>query len=146
MINIKKYSSRGFTLIELMVTVAVLVILLTIGVPSMTNWIDSNRATATANNIVGGLQYARSEAVRLNQDMTFTLTGNNWTVVNGGTVLREGQIRNGVTVSNAGARVFNSAGALTASSSPIAVNSGSAARCVRIMRGGKASVELGGCS
>ena len=145
MINVNKDNSKGFTLIELMVTIAVMVILVTIGVPSMTNWIDSNRTTATANNIVGGLQYARSEAVRLNQTVDFVLTNNQWSVLQGGSTVRVGQFRNGVTVTSAGTRTFNETGSLTTSSSPISVQSGSSARSVCVMLGGKASVKTGGC-
>jgi type IV fimbrial biogenesis protein FimT len=54
--------SRGFTLLELMMTVAVLGVLLAIGVPSFTETIRNNRTAAQANELVLALNVARSEA------------------------------------------------------------------------------------
>ncbi len=57
----------GFTLIELMVTIAVAAIVLTLGVPSFERLIERNQLTANINELVASLNYARSEAVRRNQ-------------------------------------------------------------------------------
>jgi len=56
--------SRGFTLVELLVTLAVLAIVLGFAVPSFQNMVESNRVTSTTNNLVGLLNYARAEAMR----------------------------------------------------------------------------------
>lgn len=57
-------NNRGFTLIELIVTVAVISVLLTLGVPSLQTFLKSNRLTAHTNAIVGTLQLARTEAIK----------------------------------------------------------------------------------
>jgi type IV fimbrial biogenesis protein FimT len=54
----------GFTLVELMVTIAVLAILLSIGIPSFSRMMASSRMATQTNEIVAGLNLARSEAVR----------------------------------------------------------------------------------
>ena len=54
----------GFTLVELMVTIAIAAILLGLGVPSFRTLIENNRIAAASNDVVTGLQFARSEAVK----------------------------------------------------------------------------------
>lgn len=56
----------GFTLIELMVAIAVLAITLAMAVPSFTGLINGNRLVAQSNELVASLQLARSEAIRRN--------------------------------------------------------------------------------
>jgi type IV fimbrial biogenesis protein FimT len=58
----------GLTLVELMVTLAVVIILLAVGMPLFTGVVGSNRATAEANALVAAMQLARSEAVKRNVD------------------------------------------------------------------------------
>lgn len=79
--------ARGFTLIELMVTIAVAAVLLAIAVPSFTSVINGNRLTGEANELVASLQLARSEAVRRNMQVIVCSSSNgatcadspNWT-------------------------------------------------------------------
>jgi type IV fimbrial biogenesis protein FimT len=54
----------GFTLIELMVTVSIAAIVLTLGVPGYTQMIQNNRMSAQANEFVAFLNLARSEAIK----------------------------------------------------------------------------------
>jgi type IV fimbrial biogenesis protein FimT len=54
----------GYTLVELLVTLAVLAILLTGAVPAFTDLIDSQRLRAAAQQIAADLRYARGEAVK----------------------------------------------------------------------------------
>lgn len=55
---------RGFTLVELLATLAVAAVLLAVAVPSFNHLIISNRLTAQANDVVNRLAQARSEAVK----------------------------------------------------------------------------------
>ncbi|MGH8182412.1 MAG: GspH/FimT family pseudopilin [Rhodanobacteraceae bacterium] len=67
----------GFTLVELMVTIAVAAILLMIAVPSFQHLILSNRLTTSANGLVDALNAARLDAIKLNADTQFCgSTGN----------------------------------------------------------------------
>lgn len=67
MLILKK--SAGFTLVELMMVIAILAILITIGIPSFTTLIKNNRLTSAANNLAGAVHFARAEAVRRNLDV-----------------------------------------------------------------------------
>ena len=68
MITIK--NNRGFTLIELMITITVFAILASIGTPLLNSFIASNRLTAQTNQMVSSLNLARSESIKRSQRAT----------------------------------------------------------------------------
>jgi type IV fimbrial biogenesis protein FimT len=61
---------RGFTLVELMVTLTVVGVLLAIGIPSFAKLIANNRIATQTNEFVSALNLARSEAVRRSQGVS----------------------------------------------------------------------------
>lgn len=68
----------GFTLIELLMTIAIAGILVTMAIPSFNSIISSNRLTNSANDLVGALNLARSEAVKRGQQVVVRKTGAEW--------------------------------------------------------------------
>ncbi|MGZ4960104.1 MAG: GspH/FimT family pseudopilin [Methylomonas sp.] len=64
MLREKPPCCQGYTLIELMVTIAVAAILMSMAVPSFNATIRSNRLTTSANDWVSTLNFARSEAIK----------------------------------------------------------------------------------
>ena len=55
---------NGFTLIELMVTMAVIVVLLAVGVPAFKSFVKNNRVIAETGKVIIAMQVVRSEAVK----------------------------------------------------------------------------------
>ena len=72
MINntINKKHSSGFTLIELIVTVSIAAILVSIAAPSFSSMLERNKATVAANEMVSALLLARSEALKRRNNVT----------------------------------------------------------------------------
>lgn len=66
----------GVTLIELMVTIAVMAIMLTIGVPSFSSIIASNRTAGLTNEFIAALNLARSEAIKRGTQVTICKCAN----------------------------------------------------------------------
>lgn len=64
----------GFTLVELMVTLAVMAILSAVAMPSFSSFMAENRAKSKAANLTAAVQNAQFEAARRNREILFTLT------------------------------------------------------------------------
>lgn len=75
-------AQRGFNIIEIMISLAVLAILISLGAPGFSEWLQSQRLRTSGEAITNGLQVARGEAIRRNLPVVFGLeppyTG--WTV------------------------------------------------------------------
>ena len=71
-------SSTGFTLIELMITLAMVSLLMTLGIPSFNEAIRNNRLTTYTNDLVTALNLARSEAVKRNISVSVRKSGTDW--------------------------------------------------------------------
>jgi type IV fimbrial biogenesis protein FimT len=69
-----KRRSRGFTLIELMVTITVVAILLGLAVPTFREFSQNNSVTAAQNDLVTSFNLARSEALRRNRAVSICAT------------------------------------------------------------------------
>lgn len=70
---------KGFTLVELMVTVVVIAILALVAVPQFQGMRDRARVRAAAEGVYGHLQFARSESIKQGRNLTARIvTGTNW--------------------------------------------------------------------
>ncbi|MEJ1355223.1 MAG: GspH/FimT family protein [Candidatus Sedimenticola sp. (ex Thyasira tokunagai)] len=83
--------AEGFTLLEMIITIIIAMILMTIGIPSFFDMIQNNRMTSENNKLISGLLLARSEAVKRQYEVvlcpsaddtgcTGDWTDNNWIV------------------------------------------------------------------
>jgi type IV fimbrial biogenesis protein FimT len=68
---------HGFTLIELMVTLTIAVILLTVAVPSYQSFVASTELTTSANDLIAAINLTRSESVK--RDAIVSLQSTNQT-------------------------------------------------------------------
>ncbi|WP_233212675.1 GspH/FimT family pseudopilin [Collimonas sp. PA-H2] len=84
---------RGFSLIELMITITLAAIMMAAAIPSFSSWIQNTRIRSTAEALQNGIRLAKTEAVRRSRLVDFRLTavtpikdaatsksGNNWYV------------------------------------------------------------------
>ncbi len=117
-------SMRGFTVLELMVTLIIAAILLSIAVPSFTSLIRRNQITSYANEFGTSVNLARSEAIKRGTDIVLTSNaGTNWkqgwslNVVSTGELLRSSPpLQSENTTFNSGTNgsvTFNSRGFTT---------------------------------
>lgn len=72
----KMYLHRGFTIIELMVAVALLAVMVVIGVPSFNSIINTNETAAKSNAFLSALKVARTEATKRRQDIIVCASNN----------------------------------------------------------------------
>jgi len=70
--------ARGFTIIELMITVTIVGILTAIALPSMQYAVQNNRIKTAASDFHVNMMYARSEAIKRSADVDMVSTGNGW--------------------------------------------------------------------
>jgi type IV fimbrial biogenesis protein FimT len=71
---------KGFTLVELMITLVVLGLIATMAVPSMTSFFDKRRVIEAAEDLYANVQIARTEAIKRSDSvyMRFNSAGSNW--------------------------------------------------------------------
>ena len=65
-------TSSGFTLIELMVTIAVLAIIVSIATPNISTQLANQRVKSTTATLTNALKEAKAESIIRRQDLTFT--------------------------------------------------------------------------
>ncbi len=104
---IKIAENRGFTLLELMITLFIAGIILSIGVPSFRGVMQNQRMTSATNELVMSLNLAKSEAIKRVVYVSICKSSNGVTCGDAGTSWRDGWIVfANTTVANLGVRDF----------------------------------------
>jgi len=144
----------GFTLTELMITIAIAAVIATLAVPSFNSIIERNRAKSAAVDVFLALLKTRSEAVRRNASVTLSPKSGNW--ANGwqilnpsdASVLDDHNALSGVTVGGPANIVYNSSGRMEGGSSNFDIlSTGDTAvgRCVTIDPSGRPYTKEASC-
>jgi len=72
----RKNGNKGFTLVELMITIVISAIALTLAVPSWENLVQRRQLTSAAEELASFLTYTQSQAIKSNQEITVTIKRN----------------------------------------------------------------------
>lgn len=70
----------GATLVELAIGLVIIAIMTAMALPSFMTWIQNTQIRTAAEAVLNGLQTTRAEAVRRNEQVTFSLVGFDWNI------------------------------------------------------------------
>lgn len=149
---------KGFTLVELMITLAVAFLIMAVAVPSFKNMILSQRIKTASFDVNAALTLTRSEAVKRNAEVTMEATGgeweDGWSISSAaGDEIRVQEAYKGVLIEDSaglGAVSFNGNGRLSSAVTSFTVSTveeveGVTSRCILIALSGRASSHTGAC-
>jgi len=151
-------AANGFTLIELMITLSILVILLTVAVPSFREFVQSQRVKTASFDLFASITYARSEALKRNGDVTLSAASggwaNGWSISTGGATLRsQAALDTSVAITSAATTLtygrdgrISGSGATTLQLAPNPSVSWISPRCITIDLSGRPNSKLGSCA
>jgi len=133
-------NARGFGLLELLIAVAVLAVIVSVGMPAFSGLIGDYRARTAAEGMVNGLQLARTEAVRRNVGVQFELVGNGgWTVTQGGTTIQSRPAGEGGAVAVA---AYGTTSSVTFNAFGMVTNPATALNRIEVMIGANAAYRI----
>lgn len=147
--------ARGYTLVELVMVMAVLAVLVGIGVPGLRGLILTQRIKNASFDVFSTLTFARSAAITRNGTVTIAPVSGNWsngwTISEaGGTVIRRQDALSNVTISGPAAVSYNAMGRLNSAVSAFSLNAagvtGSNLRCISIDLSGRPVIKSEACS
>ena len=147
----------GFSLVELMVVVAIIGISAAVGVPSFFSWVQDTKTRSVAESLQNGIKLAQTEAVRRSRQVRFSLTdatpalgattsvtGKNWMIdaapISGSTDAAEfvqgsasGVGGNSVVVTGSNVSItFNSIGRVTTGAATYAITNARGGRALNV--------------
>lgn len=85
-------SQSGFTIVELMIAVAIIGVVATFALPSFTSMVRDNRISTQSSDLIVDIAFARSEAARLGVKVTLCISADLAICAGSGTDWRVGRI------------------------------------------------------
>lgn len=140
---------RGYTLLELMITVAIVAIVAGIAYPSMQDLLASQRVRAASSALYESLIAARGEAVKRNATVSFVTDdlATGWSVQAAGVELLAQSPMGGVTFTPSAPTIeVNARGRITANAVvEITATETATVMCVQMLATGRISEQKGEC-
>lgn len=68
MLKLRSYM-RGVSLIELVISLAVVGLLMTAAIPALTKWVQNSQIRTVTESVLSGIQFAKVEAIKRNQQV-----------------------------------------------------------------------------
>lgn len=146
---------RGFTLIEMMVVVAIAAVMLGLGLPSFKSFIAGQRVKTATGDFALAAVFARSEAIKRNGEVGMVAAAggwkDGWSVKAGTVTLSEQSAYPGLAMTSAVTEiVYSGSGRLKEQTTPapslqITGEGGKPARCVSFELSGLPKSRLGNC-
>ena len=144
-------AGRGFTLIELMISITVLAILVGVAAPSMSSLVRDQRVKTATFDVYASLAYARSEAIKRNATVDITPNGadwgGGWRVQSGGTALKNQDALSGISITGPAGTTYQRDGRISGTAAPTFVVKSAddntiTARCVRVDLSGRPNIKV----
>lgn len=154
-----EYKKRlaGFTLVELMITIAIAGILASLALPSFRSFVQTQRVKSASFDLTAALTLTRSEAIKRNTNVAMSQASggwqNGWTITAGSLVLRKQDAYSSLTITNSegvSSVVFRKDGRLASEDTDFTVNANPTSssvtpRCISISVSGRPNTKLGAC-
>lgn len=148
-------ASRGFTLLELMIVVAIMGVLLAMAGPPFSQMMANERVRSTAFDIQSSLLRTRSEALTRNASVTVTPNSSNWSLgwsiadpANPGIYIEQHPATGSADIVGPNSVTYTSVGRLNAATNSfdISATSATAKRCVSIELTGRPKTKPCACA
>jgi type IV fimbrial biogenesis protein FimT len=155
-LSTSRKNARGFTMVELLTVMSILVIILGVMAPSFGEFMAAQQAKGLSYDLTGDLMLARNEALKRNASVTVARGGGGWeqgwsvvSVSDGESLSTRNPAAQSVTVTGAPAKItfdFNGRVSSPAATVRITISSQSSHRCVQLDPSGRARAVYGACA
>ena len=123
----------GVTAVELMVVVVIAAILATIAIPSFSDLIARRKIEGLANELSADLQFARSESISRNADVSLTATTGSYVIARGPTTIKNVATLPTSTSLTAGSITFTAFRGLSASATSFTVSNSAVSNQLKVI-------------